>query len=303
MKQLKTICLTTAMLMILSGTAAFPVQAESGETEEKPRIFVSAYATEPDRSVFRLGEEPDLTGAMVNGYGLVARGTEELVHFDFFGSPLTNQELDFSEVDNTKPGTYPVYMIVSGWDAEPVRCKMLELKYVDDKTDFAELTLSYPNSSRYYEVGEPLDLKDVLLTAAGRTDGEDWNILRQPLTAYPEYVDAAGYDSTKPGDYDILVSIGGTTEKIVATVVEAIEREPGDWDRDAEITGADAQNVLNAYTTLLAGGTPVMNSEQKKAADVNGDGTIDSADAQLILLYYVQNTVAETPTDWGDLLK
>lgn len=30
MKQLKTICLTTAMLMILSGTAAFPVQAESG---------------------------------------------------------------------------------------------------------------------------------------------------------------------------------------------------------------------------------------------------------------------------------
>ena len=45
-----------------------------------------------------------------------------------------------------------------------------------------------------------------------------------------------------------------------------------------------------------------MTDAQKLASDVSGDGAVDSADAQLILLYYVQNSVADIPTEWEDLI-
>ena len=36
---------------------------------------------------------------------------------------------------------------------------------------------------------------------------------------------------------------------------------------------------------------------------MNGDGSVDAVDAQLILNYYVQNNIAGIPTEWEDLIK
>ena len=47
---------------------------------------------------------------------------------------------------------------------------------------------------------------------------------------------------------------------------------------------------------------PPLLTAQTKVADVNADGIIDATDAQLILLYYVQNTLADTQTSWEELL-
>lgn len=77
----------------------------------------------------------------------------------------------------------------------------------------------------------------------------------------------------------------------------------GDITGDGAIDAADAQLALNAYTAAVAGLASGLNDSQTKAADVNEDNNISVEDAQMILLYYVQNTVSGIPTTWEELLK
>ncbi len=84
---------------------------------------------------------------------------------------------------------------------------------------------------------------------------------------------------------------------------EVIQTTKGDWDLNGLIGSDDAQSVLRVYTQSVAGEEVKLSEMQQTAADVNGDSAVDSADAQLILLYYVQNSVAGVPTDWDALVK
>lgn len=86
---------------------------------------------------------------------------------------------------------------------------------------------------------------------------------------------------------------------------EAIEAEPlmkGDVTGDELVSVEDAQTVLNDYTRIVAGKPSQLSARQTKAADVNEDTEITVADPQLILLYYVQNSIAKRETSWGELL-
>ena len=60
--------------------------------------------------------------------------------------------------------------------------------------------------------------------------------------------------------------------------------------------------ALVGYTKEVSKQDSALTQAQRKAADVNTDGVLDAADAQLILLYYVKNTLAHTPTTWAELL-
>ena len=302
MKKMKYVCMTAAILTAFSCAAALPVQAASDE--ETPRISGGAILNhEPYIKVYTVGEEPDLTGAVVSGYGTVSKGMEQYVNWDIFQAPISSQKLDYSEVDITKPGKYPVYLVVEGlYDgAEPLRYKLLELEYVDGETDYTNLGISADRL--YFEVGEPLNLDAVKLTTTGRKDGKSWSVKNESLAGFMEYVDASAFDSSKTGEYEIPVTVGGRTEVITASVLEMIERSTGDWNHDNMVTVIDAQSVLNVYVQTLAGNAPKLNEQQQHAADVNGDGVVDAADAQLILNYYVQNAVTGIPTDWADLIK
>ena len=84
---------------------------------------------------------------------------------------------------------------------------------------------------------------------------------------------------------------------------EVIAATKGDWDLNGKIGADDAQNVLSVYAQIVAGNEPELSEMQRTAADINGDSMIDSADAQLILLYYVQNSIVGIPTDWDALVK
>lgn len=87
---------------------------------------------------------------------------------------------------------------------------------------------------------------------------------------------------------------------------ECLETEEflrGDWNGNGKVDVSDAQDVLNAYTASLADMTAEVISAQKTACDINGDGQTDILDAQLILLYAVSQSVAETPVTWDNLLQ
>ncbi len=309
MNKMKHVCMTAALLTAFSCAAALPVQAvsaaeEQTKTDAEPRITGGAILRkEPFITTYALGEQPDVSGAVVSGSGTVVQGTEVLLYWDIFDVPLESQKLDFSEVNITKPGTYPVYLVIedvtSG--AEPLRIEITQLTYVDDGTDFTNL--GFTKDRLYFELGEPLDVEYVALTTTGRKDGKSWSVKNESLAGFMEYVDASAFDSSKTGEYEIPVTVGGRTEVITASVLEIIERITGDWNHDDMVTVIDAQSVLNVYVQTLADNAPKLNAQQQHAADVNEDGSVDAVDAQLILNYYVQSNIAGIPTEWEDLIK
>ncbi len=52
----------------------------------------------------------------------------------------------------------------------------------------------------------------------------------------------------------------------------------------------------------MAGKDSGLTDVQKKAADVNEDGTVSVDDAQFILLYYVANHVSKRSLTWEQIL-
>lgn len=75
----------------------------------------------------------------------------------------------------------------------------------------------------------------------------------------------------------------------------------GDPDGDGLVTAADAQLVLLAYIDSMNGRESGLTAVQKLAADVSGDGIISAEDAQLILLYY-SNNLSGSAVSWEELL-
>ena len=64
--------------------------------------------------------------------------------------------------------------------------------------------------------------------------------------------------------------------------------ERGDFNGDDLIGTEDAQNVLIAYSEMLAGNDAKLNALQKDTCDVDLDGDVDISDAQYILIYYTE---------------
>ncbi|MBR5513048.1 MAG: hypothetical protein IKV85_03550 [Ruminococcus sp.] len=71
----------------------------------------------------------------------------------------------------------------------------------------------------------------------------------------------------------------------------------GDVDSDGSVNSADASLVLAEYAALSTNGTLTFDDKMKKAADVNKDGSIDSSDASSILAFYAYISTGGTETD------
>ncbi len=103
----------------------------------------------------------------------------------------------------------------------------------------------------------------------------------------------------------VITSDGGTdTTPAQTTTTAPPEPEPlkGDVDGNDEVSVEDAQLALKSYTKRIAGVDMGLTEEQIKAADVNEDGELSVDDAQNILIYYVNNTVAGNVLTWEQLL-
>lgn len=77
--------------------------------------------------------------------------------------------------------------------------------------------------------------------------------------------------------------------------------ERGDIDGNGEIDVADAQAVLMSYVAESVGKKPTLNQRQLEAADVNFNCKTDAVDANIILEYYLYNGIMDEPTAWESL--
>lgn len=85
--------------------------------------------------------------------------------------------------------------------------------------------------------------------------------------------------------------------------ISQLSDDAGDLNEDGAVTSADAQLALIEYTnTKVAGKSSTLSFAQRKKADIDRDGYVTAADAQLILRYYVQKNVAGLNPTWEDLL-
>lgn len=126
-------------------------------------------------------------------------------------------------------------------------------------------------------------------------------------TTEPATTTATVMTTTEPAIVTTTITSGSeTTTSGTTTTGETTPTEPaytrGDVNEDGEINVADAQLALNAYVKAMAGKESDLTEQQTLAADVNEDQEISVNDAQTILLYYVKNTLSGTPTAWEDLL-
>ncbi len=78
---------------------------------------------------------------------------------------------------------------------------------------------------------------------------------------------------------------------------EIVKIPLGDVDGDSSVSSVDASLVLAEYAALSTNGTLTFNDKQKKASDANGDSAIDSSDASSILAFYAYTSTGGTETD------
>ena len=112
--------------------------------------------------------------------------------------------------------------------------------------------------------------------------------------------DTAKAETVKLLEEPVLRSNKETKKGILCSLgFSRYNRQRGDFNGDGSIDSADAQLTLNTYADALAGKTDTTQPAAHHACDINGDGALDSADAQNILIYYVEETTGNTPK-WPD---
>ncbi|MBR3420339.1 MAG: InlB B-repeat-containing protein [Oscillospiraceae bacterium] len=79
--------------------------------------------------------------------------------------------------------------------------------------------------------------------------------------------------------------------------------DTGDIDGDHNVDITDVQLVLIEYVNVMSGKAAAFDAAQNKAADISKDGAVGIEDAQYILKYYVENTVAGKSLTWEELLE
>lgn len=114
-----------------------------------------------------------------------------------------------------------------------------------------------------------------------------WNVYHRTFMV-PDEVIAQNYNDDEP--YDDFCH----TRHAECREAPACTTQTGDVTEDGGITVEDAQTTLNAAVSLLAGTDSGLSGFQEVLCDVDCDGAITVADAQMILCYYSVHTLAGT---------
>ncbi|MBR5371193.1 MAG: bacterial Ig-like domain-containing protein [Oscillospiraceae bacterium] len=253
----------------------------------------------PNKTVYQIGEELDLTGALISG-GWVDRFDHE---------PLTNHLhlISYTDFDNTTPGEYTVYLedfftngrfevyVVDGDSSASVVTDNSETTWTELTTTTppapiveGKINLVSPPDKGTYFVGEELDLTGATISGYGnvtffspeyRTLNYDW--FNSKLTDCMSLVDASEFDNTTPGTYRIVIRDKyGLSTSFTVRVLPALTEDSGDVNGDKNVTVADA--VLLAR--VAAEDTAVTITDEGKAnGDIDNDNRLTLEDLTFVL--------------------
>ncbi len=93
-----------------------------------------------------------------------------------------------------------------------------------------------------------------------------------------------------------------TTTMTTVTTQTVPESLRGDVNGDGVVDVADAQVALKAYVEVMAGNESGLSETAAHAADVDRNDSLSVLDAQYILQYYTLNTLSGQPIAWEQLI-
>ncbi len=269
----------------------------------------------PTKTVYQLGEELDITGTKIQGtYG------NGLLVGDIFPTDLAPYlekgmiTLDDSEFDNTKAGTYTIY-IHYGTATDSFEVTVVEASEsittttttsaaatttTTTTTPVFEITTTtyqapsysynlsvypYEESETIYKLGEELDFSGICVHGYGGGDDYYADIPYISLDKCSSVtIDASEFDNTKPGTYTIYVKWYDAVDSFEVTVLDTPALTKGDANGDGEFTIADMVSVQN---NLL--GKKTAKLADWRAADLYPDGKIDVYDFIVMRSEFVKN--------------
>ncbi len=86
------------------------------------------------------------------------------------------------------------------------------------------------------------------------------------------------------------------SRKFIALDEKPATADLGDVNGNGSVDSSDASLVLAEYSKIQTGGAGEFTESQLKSADVNKDGVVDSADASKILAYYAMISTGKEPS-------
>lgn len=166
--------------IVTSVTETTPVKEETDNCEQS---FASFYIEElPEKLIYQIGEELDLTGGTVYGGGFYAPMG---LFWDIFSAPMTDYEIDASDFNNQVPGVYDIHVI----------CKAPEWEVYE--TDTFQVIVAAPSMGDVDNSGI-IDISDAIMLS--RVVAEDSSLDRSNY--HNEYADI---------NYDNLVNAADVT--------------------------------------------------------------------------------------------
>ena len=190
------------------------------------------------KTVYQIGEELDLSNMILEGGGYAYGCYWDMFPMDeqeFLTDCLDSITVDASAFDNTKPGTYTIYLHQGGEcpadgefqvtvlpyePLEGTQCteegeswgtlEIFNLKMTDEES---MNQFGVPAPKTVYQIGEALYLSNLVFIGGGQIvrqgNAEYWDIFPpQILGQSPDYdikVDSSEFDSSKPGTYTIYL--------------------------------------------------------------------------------------------------
>lgn len=260
----------------------------------------------PDKTVYRIGEELDLTGAVFTS------------NYDYQNEKVTDHMdmVDPWYFDNTTPGEYMIkiydyhngsmtgfYVTVVDDDAESTTVSSQPVTEPDEITAETTTTTTTTTATRpsgtvieyenlyikklpnkvLYQTGEELDVTGGVFEGNGHITGAediyyDW--FMADMVRYSNMIDSSEFDNTTPGIYTIYLKGKKGKTSFEVQVIPKITEESGDANGDSKRTVADA--ILMARVNA-EDATAVISETGKQRADLDGINGLTSEDLTLLL--------------------
>lgn len=180
------------------------------------------YVSQPEKYIYKIGEELDLSGAKVRGNGVMMVLGNPVAAWDEFGSDLADGKysVDASDFDNTKPGCYFIKVNTS-FNVDRFGFFVYVVEDEEDMNNIiynqGELQVS-GGKNKYIHCGENLDLKDIEVSISSQYCRNEQKIkgtsLSERLWSSEDYsIDTSAVDINTPGSYEVKINYTPNDEK------------------------------------------------------------------------------------------
>ncbi|MCI6580479.1 MAG: dockerin type I repeat-containing protein [Oscillospiraceae bacterium] len=294
------------------------VEPDSSSTTVSTPVLIEkewgvGVARAPDKCIYKIGEVLDLTGLRINGhtkeiYDTIPDGiVSEIINEDYYylvkqNVPLT---IDDSEFDNTKAGTYTVY-VVFGKDGNFARDGFtVDVVNEEGESEPTSLTFQVKSLYEYNGLKDALKMSDEDLEKFFSSMSGSSSTNRETAEKFAEQVDKLSVPDLVRGDITWICyskGISADSKEPYETVYVTVKNENTEWIRYEYLLNTDLNDLkydssveTTVFETPLASGDGSIKVFAKSAeAHPSGTGDIVTLytginDVTVRMIYYMSD--------------